>query len=171
MNNNTLTDWGQSNIDSRDIISRHEELSSDIQNYVDSIDDAKFELSEFNSDITPTSDNYDKYIEAFNRVTELVQELQEYRDEYSEEIALLDEIISQGENSSDWSHGETLIHESMFTEYIRDLVEDCYESPSENDMGSWPWRHMTMDWDGAADEAKMDYATIEALGETYYIRA
>jgi hypothetical protein len=42
--------------------------------------------------------------------------------------------------------------------------------PKEFNEGKWPWNHMSMDWEGAADEAKVDYLTIEADGHTYYIR-
>jgi len=36
--------------------------------------------------------------------------------------------------------------------------------------GDWPWRHMSIDYEAAADEAKSDYTEINAGGETYWIR-
>lgn len=70
----------------------------------------------------------------------------------------------------DWSYGETLLHEEYFTKYIEDLIDDCYEMPKEMHSGNWPWRHMTMDYEAAADEAKQDYFEVDFDGVTYYIR-
>jgi hypothetical protein len=83
----------------------------------------------------------------------------------------LREVVREGENSPDWNHGETLIHESFFETYIEDLINDCYELPKEMNSGQWPYRHLTLDISSAAEEAKQDYYEIEVEGNVYFIRA
>ncbi len=95
--------------------------------------------------------------------------LNDFADYYDEEIETLDDVISSGEDSPDWSHGEVLIHENLFQEHIEDMIKDCYEMPKIGE--GWPWNHLTMDWWAASEEAKGDYFEIEAEGETYYIRS
>lgn len=73
-------------------------------------------------------------------------------------------------SSPDWIHGETLIREDYFTTYIEELIADCYRLPKELTSGDWPWRHITVDYDAAADEAKADYMEADFDGVTYYIR-
>lgn len=68
---------------------------------------------------------------------------------------------------SDWNHGDSAIHESAFLEHITQLIDDCYEIKKSSE---WPYRHMTMDYSAAAEEAKADYTTIELDGETFYVR-
>lgn len=75
-----------------------------------------------------------------------------------------------GESSPDWSYGETLIREDYFTKYIEELIDDCYEIPKEMNSGEWPWRHMTIDYEAAAEEAKQDYMELNYDGVTYFIR-
>jgi hypothetical protein len=69
----------------------------------------------------------------------------------------------------DW-YPVTLIAESYFVEYIKDLIHDCYEMPKEMHSGDWPYRHMTIDYDAAAKEAEADYMTIEIEGVDYFYR-
>lgn len=88
-----------------------------------------------------------------------------------DELMALRELASDGEDSPDWTHGETLIRESYFTDYIRDLINECYEMPKEFGSGSWPYRHMTIDYEAAAEEAKVDYSEVDFDGVTYLIRS
>jgi hypothetical protein len=114
--------------------------------------------------------------ERCNDFHELIQEAQDMLDDFEKsddmrELEMLKEIVSQGEDSSDWSYGGGLIHEDYFTQYTEELINDCHEMSEELNEGKWPFNHMKMDWDAAAEELKGDYTTIEAAGETYYIRA
>ena len=79
-------------------------------------------------------------------------------------------LADEADCSPDWSYGETLVHEDYFTEYIEELINDCYELPKGFNSGDWPWRHMTLDYEAAADEAKQDYIDVTFDGQTYYIR-
>jgi hypothetical protein len=86
------------------------------------------------------------------------------------ELAALEKLAEEASGSPDWNYGETLIRESYFTDYIEQLIGDCYEMPRELSSGEWPWRHVTVDYEAAAEEAKADYIECDFDGETYLIR-
>lgn len=87
------------------------------------------------------------------------------------ELAALKSLAEKAEDSPDWRYGETLIRESYFTDYIEELIADCYKMPKEMNSSDWPWRHVTIDYEAAADEAKDDYIECDFDGVTYLIRA
>ena len=91
--------------------------------------------------------------------------------EFLDEATRLEKVIRQGEScSSDWDHGEMLIHEDYFVEYTKELIEDCYDDINTT-SDKWPYRHMEIDFEAAANELKQDYTAIDFDGQTYYIRA
>lgn len=138
-------DNSQDVIDSRDIISRIEELEAEQQELMGDWD----QLSELTAP----------------------QEFLEWEKENGEELDMLRKIAAQGEGYGDWAYGESLIRESYFTDYIEELINDCYEMPKAINSGEWPYRHMKMDYEAAAEEAKSDYMEIDFDGETYFMRA
>jgi len=84
-----------------------------------------------------------------------------------EELATLTELAEQGDNyAPDWSYGETLIHEDHFTKYSKQLCEDT--EVLDRDTPTFIWANI--DWDGVAEDLKMDYTAIDWDGATYYIR-
>ncbi|MFC3652706.1 hypothetical protein ACFONN_14200 [Dyella humi] len=42
--------------------------------------------------------------------------------------------------------------------------------PKEMNSGKWPWCHMTMDWEAAAEAAKVGYNEVTFNDVTYLIR-
>ena len=90
--------------------------------------------------------------------------------EEAQELAILLKVQEQADGYSDWKYGESLIRESYFTDYIKELIADCYELRKEFNSGAWPWRHMTLDYQAAADEAEYDYTRVDFDGVTYLIR-
>lgn len=171
----TNFNWGDDIIDSRDIILRYEELNDEIEGLEQSIIDAVEDCNAFvkENGLTDYSEDeiesLQKLQEEVNRAKDAVVAFNQSFDK--DELDTLTEVISQGENCSDWSHGEALIRESYFTDYIKDLIDDCYDMPKEFKEGKWPFNHLEMNWESAAEEAKQDYMEIEVYGETYYIRA
>lgn len=135
-------------LDSRDVIARIEYLREVWCEAVDEDDDRDYAIL--------SEDDW-----AFGLGAEDAREL----------VALMALAAECEDHTSAWLHGETLIRESYFTEYIQELVNDCYETPQGFDSSEWPWRHASMDWEAAAEEAKTDYAEATYLGETYYIRS
>ena len=171
----TNFNWGDNIIDSRDIISRYEELNDEYESLVGAVEAAEEDLNAFIKE--HGVDDYEEHVQ--NSFETLDAELEDAKDLVGDfinsddmgELEMLKEIVSQGEDAPDWSYGEALIHEDYFTDYIKELVNDCYEIPKEINEGNWPFNHVEMDWEGAAEEAKSDYNTIEVDGETYLIRA
>lgn len=93
-------------------------------------------------------------------------------EEELEELKALQALAEEAEDySSDWIHGEQLIRRSYFVDYITQLIHDCYELPKEFNSGNWPYRHMTIDYEAAADEAEQDYASVDFDGVEYLIRS
>lgn len=149
-------------IDSRDIIARVEELESERQDLVDALEEAE----------ENQNNNAEGNIDIFDARQEALEALTEWdASEEAEELKILQALAEEGENSPDWPHGETLIHDDYFTQYIEELINDCYEMPKEINSGDWPWRHITIDYEAAAEEAKQDYFSLDFYGETYWIRA
>lgn len=66
----------------------------------------------------------------------------------------------------DWHHGCTLIRDSYFADYARDLAEDItqYDSAKER------WPYTCIDWEKAANELKQDYTSVDFDGVTYWVR-
>ena len=88
-----------------------------------------------------------------------------------DELKTLEALAAECEGYGDWEHGATLIHEDYFTSYIEELIDDCYELPKELTSGEWPYRHITIDYEAAAQEAKADYIEVDYDGVTYLMHA
>ena len=85
-----------------------------------------------------------------------------------ERMKTLEALVSECEGYvPDWHYGVELIHEDNFVEHIEQLIDDCYELPKSSE---WPYRHLTLDVEGAADEARQDYTEVALDGETYLVR-
>lgn len=74
-----------------------------------------------------------------------------------DELKELEELESE---IPEWRCGNTLIHESYWVDYVKQLLED---------VGDLPW-YITVNWDATADNIKADYSECEYQGETYYYR-
>jgi hypothetical protein len=140
-------------LDSRDIISRIEELESELS---DAYDAHMIERAEeqrepitFEQWLTFNADRLD-----FALQSEAI------------ELQVLRAVASQGEGYGDWEHGETLIRESYFETYARELADDI---GAVKDDAGWPGRHI--DWEAAAKELKADYTEVDFDGVTYLMRA
>jgi hypothetical protein len=109
-------------------------------------------------------------------VDDLLERLEELRDQRDdedseldadelEELATLEGIESELENFK----GEWLINDDFFETHIEVLIEDCYPD-IKHSSGAWPYRHVTLDLESAADEAKQDYTTITINGTDFHVR-
>jgi len=157
-------------IDSQDIIVRQEELQDDLDWLNHNLQEAQDALTAYLKTNAPENDS-DELVALQDAVEEAQEKLDDFNSSYDkDELDTLNEVIEQGEDCSDWRYGEALINENYFVEYIKDLINDCYEMPKEFDSGKWPWNHITIDYARAAEEAKADYTEIYIEGTTYYIR-
>ncbi len=154
-------------IDSRDVIARIEELEDERQSLVDEIEEAEEALGAIDCD-----NEEEAYAGAEETLEDAKEALKDWdASDEAAELKTLKTLAEDGEDSTDWSYGETLIHEDYFTKYIEELIDDCYEMPKEMKSGDWPWRHVVIDYEAAAEEAKQDYFTVDFDGATYWIRA
>ena len=162
-------------IDSRDIIERIEELTGDFQALVDDIENAETEedkeaafvaLSDWLGDEDVTDEL--KALDFVDLDFDAVSVWAEVDDAHDLKVLLA--LADEADCSPGWAYGGTLIHEDYFTRYIEELIHDCYEMPKEFESGAWPWRHMTIDYEAAADEAMQDYMKVNFDDQTYYIR-
>lgn len=126
-------------LDSRDIINRIEELTAE-----------RDACSMIREDGTEESDP------------------QGWADQYPEaaaELAALDAFRDEAEQySADWDYGATLIRDSYFTDYAKELLTDCGDLPKD-----LPW-YVVIDWDATAEHIKSDYAEASFNGVTYWVR-
>ena len=161
-------------IDSRDIIERIDELTGDFQALVDDIEAAETDeeremafsaLSAWligHTNIVPD-------LKALEGIS--FDDVSDWAEAYdAHELNALLALADEAECSPGWLCGETLIHEDYFTDYTEEMINDCYELPKEFNSGDWPWRHMTIDYEAAADEAKQNYMEVNFDGATYYLR-
>ena len=88
--------------------------------------------------------------------------------ELTDLVAFLHEAMQY---NSDADEGETIIAESYFVDYIKEMIDDCYALPKELTSGEWPYRHITINYEAAAEEAKADYAELTFRGRNFYILA
>jgi len=63
-------------------------------------------------------------------------------------------------------HDWRAIRHDQFVEYIKDLINECYEIPTDN---RWPYCYLTMDYEGAAEAAAEDFVVISFAGVDYYV--
>lgn len=152
---------GDDVIDSRDIIERIEELNDEL---ADAITAKRNEPEEDPDDAT--ADEVDQL--SADTLREVLGE--DYEDDICE-LSSLREIRGECDTVPDWEYGETLINADYFAAYIEELINDCYEMPAEMKSGNWPWRHVTIDYEAAAEEALVDYHTFSVGPHTYHIRS
>ena len=106
-----------------------------------------------------------------DRIDEL-EALDAPTEEESAELTDLTAFLHEAmQYNSDADEGETIIAESHFVDYIKELIDDCYDLPAELTSGEWPYRHITINYEAAAEEARADYAELTFRGRNFYILA
>jgi hypothetical protein len=127
-------------IESCDIIARIEELEADRNNAEGISSDGSF------YPLTPS-------------------EWERDNPEDAEELATLTALAEEAEGyAPDWTHGETLIRDSYFTEYAMGLLADCGDLPRELP------HYIVIDEEATARNIRMDYTAVEFGDVTYWIR-
>jgi hypothetical protein len=131
-------------IDSRDIIERIDDLNTERAQWV-----------EARTDAAPESEDW--------QVKAFLWKLAHPED--ATELAALEKLAGEAEGyADDWHHGATLIRDDYFTEYARELVEDCgYISP---ELPHW----IEIDWTATAENVRADYTAVDFDGVTYWVR-
>jgi hypothetical protein len=87
-------------------------------------------------------------------------------DELDEELKQLLALQEEAEGySGDWKYGATLIRDSYFEEYAKQLADDIGAIDSN---ASWPL--YCIDWERAAADLQQDYTSVDYDGVTYWVR-
>lgn len=163
-------------IDSRDVIARIEELQGERIALDDAISDAEEELVEEKRHYGATlaDPNTDRdgaeradidVADAEKALKDARASLQEWDDENGAELKALEALQEECEGYSDWLHGATLIRDTYFETYARELADDLGDVPKDL---HWPFTHI--DWAAAASELMQDYTSVDFAGEGYQIR-
>lgn len=165
-------------LDSRDIIERIEDLESEQDSYVEEYEEAKEEYDELAEENGGELEATERLIDAINalsrywdlppeEIDDAVAGFRNPSDWFNgdEELHQLKRLANQLEHYGDWGHGETLIRESYFEEYVEDLLKDCGDLPK--DIPSY----IAIDWETTANNLKVDYTEADFDGVTYYMRA
>ena len=113
-------------------------------------------------DILNSQDVIDRMEELQDEINELLENSEEADPKIIEELKELEGFAKYASEVDDWEHEAYFIRDRNFTDYTRDLAEDCYEIPSE-----WPFR--CIDWKQASEELKCDYSAYDFGGVTYWI--
>ena len=144
-------------IDSRDVISRIEELEAERDALDKTVEemDADYNRASYGEDGT----EHDALIQARKA-------LKEWDDDNDAELAALQALADEASGyAADWRHGEALIRDSYFKDYAMELAEDI---GAVDRNAQWP--NTCIDWDQAARELQMDYTAVDFDGVTYWIR-
>jgi hypothetical protein len=127
-------------IDSRDIIARIEYLTS-------------LEIEDHENREALSGDDLHDYAPLLDEID-------------ADELKVLRALADEGSDyAPDWEWGATLIRDTYFEDYARDLAEDIGAISKDN-----VWPATCINWERASEELKMDYSEIEFGGVTYWIR-
>jgi hypothetical protein len=117
-------------------------------------------------EITNTEDILDSW-DIIARIDYLDDEDYEKDEDELEELANLKAFAEQLEGYGDFKHGESLIRESYFEKYCRELVSDIGDMPKDIPA----YIEHNINWEGVADDLRADYAEAEFNGVTYLMRS
>ena len=157
-------DNSQDIIDSRDVISRIEELEGDREALVDAVSEAQETLD-------ASTDDADR-MSCQITLREAQDELTEWGDsDEAKELKCLKALADEMENECEWESGTALIRESYFEDYARQTAEDLGLISSDTQ-----WPATCIDWEMAAKELLNDYSTVtfkdeDGEGVDYYYRS
>jgi len=135
-------------INSRDVLERIEELEEERQPLLDALEEAEA------GDDAAATDAAQKALAEYDSSGD------------GAELSALKALAEDAEGyADDWRHGATLIRDSYFPEYARELAE---EIGAIDRNAKWPLAHI--DWEAAAEELKQDYTCVTFDGVDYWVR-
>ena len=117
-----------------------------------------------------TFEHYAEQTETFEDILFEEEEIQSWKEGFEDELKEIEEIDTledeincyTGDNFDD---GVYLIDEDDFEEYCEELVEDI------EDIGGLPsYISNNIDWEGVAEDLKVDYSEVEFRDTTYLYR-
>lgn len=155
-------------VDTRDIISRIEELDDELSELQDEIEDLESDVEgvEFSKRHTDDIDQIQSYDDNIAELNEKIKDKKNYiLNTLQPELDHLNETID--DVGSEAIRGVTLIHEDYFTDYVKDMLLDCGDIPQD-----LPWYiEDAIDWDRVATTLRQDYVSTTYDGEDYLFRS
>jgi hypothetical protein len=93
--------------------------------------------------------------------------LADWIDDYDDELKALKALAEGAEGySEDWHRGATLISDSYFKNYAREMAKDLHGVKIRD--AEWPFT--CIDWEQAATELQQDYTSVDFDGVDYWVR-
>jgi hypothetical protein len=137
-------------LDSRDLIERREELEAQV---LESF------LEEF--------PHYEDMTSEYDDICFEEEEIQDWKELWLDEIAEIAEIESLADEiGSEWEYGVALITYDDFEDYCKEMAEDTGDLPRD-----LPWYIANnINWEGVADDLRMDYTEVTYKDESYLCR-
>ena len=135
-------------MDSRDLIERQEELKQEV---LDSFID--------------TFPQYEHMTDEYDDILWEEEEIVSWKDDLLDEIAEIGaiEALKDEVDSSEWEYGIDFIEEKDFIDYCEELTIDCgYIS---KDLPAFIYNNI--DWEGVADDLRIDYSEVTYEGKDY----
>ncbi len=151
-------------IDSRDVIKRIAELEDERDMLDGEVEDARTQRDEESNKDEPDGEVLAGLNGDIDAAEQVLAEWNESDD--GVELKALQSLQEQAEGYTDWTHGATLIRDSYFETYARDLAEDLHG----DSMGKAEWPFTCIDWEKAARELQADYTGVDFDGIDYWIR-
>lgn len=113
---------------------------------------------------------YEAMTEDFDDIRFEEEEIESWKEGFSEELETIDTINDLEEEVNNYGGDDFedthFIEESEFTEYCKELLRDCGDLPSNLPF----YIEDNINWDGVADDLRVDYAEVEYDGKTYLFR-
>ena len=134
-------------LDTRDLIEKREELKEKIFN-----------------DFLECFPQYEDMTDSYDDILMEEEEIQDWKEGWSEEINHIEEIDSIEDEVSEFNDGTALIDDNDMEEYVKNLLEELgYIS---KDFPSW----IKIDWSSTVDNVMQDYSEVTYQGTEYLYR-
>lgn len=133
-------------LDSRDLFEEREDLKATI------LADHNAEFPRNEKDDFEDIDFNNDYVES-------------WAEGWEDDLEKIEEIDSlEREVGSEFEYGVTLIPLEDFTDYVKEMLVDCGDLPSNIPS------YISIDWEDTANNIKVDYSEVEYLGTDYLFR-
>ena len=108
--------------------------------------------------------HYEEMTESFEDILFEEEEIESWKEYFEDELKEIEEIDDvENELGSEFEYGVTLVDVDDFTDYCEELVSDIGDLPK--DLPSYIANNI--DWEGVAEDLKLDYTEVTYQGNSY----
>lgn len=145
-------------IDSRDVIARIKELEEERESYAEEVATAQDAVNDLDEETPDTGEA--------EALSDAIAALSVWDEDNGDELDALKSLAEEASGcSSNWRHGEALIHREYFIQYVEELLQDIGDLP--RNLPSY----LVIDWEATAKNIECDYSSVDFDGEEYLIRS